>query len=153
MLTLISQAALFTMMYSDSLARFVFEGDENFSGSYLAGAGESGYKITLSLAVLAVPSMFSGFFFKDLFIGFGAFTFVDSILLLPTNAHFFESDYMFAIWRIAPVVSSFFTIFLVILGFDFLNNQIRPVFFKIFASIKYVLGGLITFIVDFFSLN
>ena len=65
MLTLISQAALFTMMYSDSLARFVFEGDENFSGSYLSGAGESGYKITLSLAILALPSMFSGFFFKS----------------------------------------------------------------------------------------
>lgn len=97
MLTLISQAALFTMMYSDSLARFVFDGDENFSGAYLTGVGESGAKIVISLAILATPSMFSGFFFKDLFIGFGGFTFADSILLTPTNAHFFESDYMFAV--------------------------------------------------------
>mgnify|MGYP006200778597 CR=1 FL=1 len=153
MLTLISQAALFTMMYSDSLARFVFEGDENFSGSYLSGAGESGYKITLSLAILALPSMFSGFFFKDLFIGFGSFTFADAIFLLPTNAHFFESDYMLAVWRVAPVVSSFFTIFLIIFGFDFLQTQVRGSFEHVFLVLKSIFGGFLAFIVDFFSLN
>lgn len=152
MLTLISQAALFTMMYSDSLARFVFNGDENFSGAYLPGAGESGYKITLSLAILAVPSMFSGFFFKDLFIGFGGFTFADSIFLTPVNAHFFESDYMFAVWRIAPVVSSFFTIFLIILGFDFLN-RFWPFFLRLSLAFNRLFGGLVTFFVDFFTLN
>lgn len=152
MLTLISQAALFTMMYSDSLARFVFDGDENFSGAYLPGVGESGLKIVISLAILAIPSMFSGFFFKDLFIGFGGFTFADSILLAPTNAHFFESDYMFAVWRIAPVVTSFFSIFLVILGFDFLArfNFIVSSFLKFF---KPIFGLSYMFVADFFALN
>jgi hypothetical protein len=42
MLTLVSQAAIFTMLYSDSLARFVFDGDENFSVAHLSGLGESG---------------------------------------------------------------------------------------------------------------
>jgi len=94
MLTLVSQAALFTMLYSDSLARFVFDGEENFSNSYLSGLGESGWRIVLSLSVLAIPSVFSGFLFKDLFLGFGATTFLDSIFLMPENAHFFESDYL-----------------------------------------------------------
>lgn len=42
MFTLISQAATFTMLYSDSLARFAFDGDENFSASNLPAVGESG---------------------------------------------------------------------------------------------------------------
>jgi len=96
MMTLISQAALFTMLYSDSLARFVFDGDENFPTSYLSGVGESGNKIVGSLAILAVPSIFSGFVFKDFFIGFGSFIFVDSMFLDPFSAHFFESDFLYA---------------------------------------------------------
>lgn len=96
MMTLISQAALFTMLYSDSLARFVFDGDENFSVSNLPSVGESGAKIVSSLAILAVPSIFSGFFFKDFFIGFGSFIFADSMYLNPLAAHFFESDFLFA---------------------------------------------------------
>lgn len=94
MMTLVSQAAIFTMLYSDSLARFVFDGDENFSNAYLSGAGESGVKIVLSLAILAIPSLFSGYFFKDFFVGFGSFVFSDSMLLSPKAAHFFESDYL-----------------------------------------------------------
>lgn len=96
MMTLISQAALFTMLYSDSLARFVFDGDENFSVSTLPLIGESGAKIVSSLAILAVPSIFSGFFFKDFFIGFGSFIFADSMYLNPLAAHFFESDFLLA---------------------------------------------------------
>lgn len=96
MLTLISQAAVFTMLYSDSLARFVFEGDENFSVAYLPNVGESGFRIAFSLAILAIPSVFSGYLFKDFFIGFGSFAFSDSIFLTPNAAHFFESDYLFA---------------------------------------------------------
>lgn len=132
MMTLISQAALFTMLYSDSLARFVFDGDENFSVSNLPNVGESGVKIVTSLAVLAVPSIFSGFLFKDFFIGFGSFVFADSMFLDPLAAHFFESDFLFASWRILPVLTSFFTIFLVIFGFDFLFRF--NVFFKVSIS-------------------
>ena len=136
MLTLVSQAAVFTMLYSDSLARFVFEGDENFSGAHLGGVGESGYKIVLSLSILAIPSMFSGYLFKDFFIGFGAFSFADSIFLLPTAAHFFESDYLFATWRIAPVVTSFFINFL-----------------ELSSILKKGAGGFVQLVVDFFTLN
>ena len=96
MMTLVSQAAVFTMLYSDSLARFVFEGDENFSVAYLSNVGESGFKMSVSLAILAVPSIFSGYLFKDFFIGFGSFAFADSIFLSPNASHFFESDYLFA---------------------------------------------------------
>lgn len=53
--------------------------------------------MSASLVLLALPSIFSGFFFKDFFLGFGSFTFLDSIFLVPQNAHFFESDYMFAV--------------------------------------------------------
>lgn len=152
MMTLISQAALFTMLYSDSLARFVFDGDENFSVSNLNLVGESGIKIVSSLAVLAIPSIFSGFFFKDFFIGFGSFIFLDSMHLNPLSAHFFESDFLFASWRILPVITSFFTIFLVIFGFDFLfrfRAPIRLVYFLLKRSIS----GLVLLVIDFFALN
>lgn len=152
MLTLVSQAAVFTMLYSDSLARFVFDGDENFSSSNLTGVGESGIKIVISLAVLAIPSIFSGFLFKDFFIGFGSFVFADSIFLNPNAAHFFESDYLPAAWRITPVITSFFTIFLVIFGFDFLFKFLLN--FKNFIhNLSFLLKGSLQLLVDFFSLN
>lgn len=149
MFTLISQAATFTMLYSDSLARFAFDGDENFSASNLPAVGESGWKIVTSLAILAVPSMFSGFFFKELFIGFGVFTFADSIFLLPSNSHFFEADFLPAAWRILPVLSSFFLIFLVIFGFDFIWKYCATIVGIAFVQFKFI----ITIVVDFFALN
>lgn len=82
------------MLYSDSLARFVFDGDENFSIAYLKNIGESGFNIVACLLLLAIPAMFSGFFFKDLFIGFGSFTFSDSIYNLSENVTFLEADYL-----------------------------------------------------------
>ena len=152
MMTLVSQAAVFTMLYSDSLARFVFEGDENFSVAYLSNVGESGFKMSVSLAILAVPSIFSGYLFKDFFIGFGSFAFADSIFLSPNASHFFESDYLFATWRITPVVTSFFMIFLVIFGFDFLNKFVW--FFKVILTfLKGTFTGAIMLFVDFFALN
>jgi NADH-ubiquinone oxidoreductase chain 5 len=149
MFTLVTQAAIFTMLYSDSLARFAFDGDENFSSAKIMGAGESGWKMVTSLAILAVPSMFSGFIFKELFIGFGVFTFSDSIFLLPVNAHFFESDFLPAYYRILPVITSFFLIFLVIFGFDFLGKF----FTKLINRFGAFFSGVITLFVDFFSLN
>lgn len=131
MLTLISQAAVFTMLYSDSLARFVFDGDENFSASNLVNLGESQFNIVFSLSVLAIPSMFSGFFFKELFIGFGVFTYSDSMFLLPNSAHFFEADYLPVSWKLFPVLTSFFIIFLALLGFDFFSRFFLFVYNKI----------------------
>lgn len=153
MLTLLSQAAIFTMLYSDSLARFVFDGDENFSSANLPAVGESGYKIVTALSILAIPSMFSGFFFKDLFLGFGGFTFADSILLLPNNAHFFESDFLPAMTRIMPVCTSFFLIFLAIFGFDFITMRFSVFLTKLLSAIMLHLKFFLTLTVDFFALN
>lgn len=74
----------------------------------------------LVLAFLALPSIFSGFFFKDLFVGFGSVNFADSIFLLPARSHFFEADFLPASWKVLPVFTSFFSLALVIFGFDFL---------------------------------
>lgn len=152
MMTLVSQAAIFTMLYSDSLARFVFEGDENFSVAYLPNVGESGFKITVSLALLAFPSMFSGYLFKDFFLGFGSFSFADTMFLAPHTAHFFESDYLFATWRITPVITSFFLNFLVVFGFDFLI-RFKSTFISFSAAFLKPLAGLLQLVVDFFALN
>lgn len=153
MLTLLSQAAIFTMLYSDSLARFVFDGDENFSVGNLPSVGESGYKIVIALGILAVPSVFSGFFFKELFLGFGGFVFADSILLLPNNAHFLETDFLPATVRIMPVLTSFFLIFLAIFGFDFLVARFHtPFTYLVNLAIKHI-GFFSQLLVDFFSLN
>lgn len=152
MLTLISQAALFTMLYSDSLARFVFDGEENFSNSHLPALGESSWKIVSSLCVLAIPSIFSGFLFKDLFVGFGALTFSDSIFLLPESSHFFESDFLPASWRILPVLTSFFACFLAIFGFDFLHVSLLPLM-SYFISIYNSSRTLVVLFTDFFALN
>lgn len=94
MTTLIAQAAIFTTFYSDLISKFVFENDENFAGALLPNLGEANFNIVFSLALLAIPSIFSGFFFKELFIGFGSTIYSDSIFVLPNSAHFFESDYL-----------------------------------------------------------
>lgn len=126
---------MFTVLYSDGMSRFVFDGDENFSASELFFVGESGSKIVMSLAVLAIPSVFSGYLCKDFFIGFGSMAFADSVHLNTLSAHFFESDYLPAAWRILPVIASFFTSFLIMFGFDFLWLTAKPVLRELFLKI------------------
>ena len=153
MLLLVSQAAVFTMLYSDSLSRFVFDGDENFSSSYLPLLGESGFKIVFSLSVLAIPSVFSGFFFKEMFVGFGSFTFADSIFLIPTSGHFFEADFLPVGWKLLPVFTSFFLLFFVIFGFDFISVKINNYFLLFNKIFWFNFGGFLLLCSDFFSLN
>lgn len=152
-LTLLSQAAIYTMLYSDSISRFVFDGDENFSAANLPNVGESGPKMVLALVCLAIPSIFSGFFFKDLFLGLGSFAFADSVSLLPNNAHFFESDFLPAPTRVIPVITSFFLMFLVITGFDFVTQRFFLSFVVFLRFVAKQFKFFVHLFVDFFSLN
>lgn len=151
MLLLVSQAAVFTMMYSDSLHRFIFDGEENFPTGYILNVGESGSIIVSSLFILALPSIFSGFIFKDLFIGFGNFIFDGSIFLLPNSNYFYEAEFLPILWKVLPVITSLFSFFLVILGFDFLYHVfiiLKDLWVRIFLFFRLFL----VYFVDFFTL-
>jgi NADH:ubiquinone oxidoreductase subunit 5 (subunit L)/multisubunit Na+/H+ antiporter MnhA subunit len=63
--------AFFTAFYSFRLLYLTFLGQSRSPKTYLLGAHELTPRMGASLAVLALGSIFLGYFAKDLFIGFG----------------------------------------------------------------------------------
>jgi NADH:ubiquinone oxidoreductase subunit 5 (subunit L)/multisubunit Na+/H+ antiporter MnhA subunit len=63
--------AFFTAFYSFRLLYLAFYGSARAPRVYLVSAHELTPRMALSLAVLAIGSIFLGYAAKDLFIGFG----------------------------------------------------------------------------------
>ena len=118
-----SISAFFTAFYSFRLIYFTFYTETNVFKSLFFYVHEVPFIMGLPLALLAICSIFFGYFFKDLFIGLGNYTFSNSIFILPENynnniAEFVEYKFFFINLKLIPLIFSFFGIFLVI----FLNN-------------------------------
>ena len=118
--------AFLTMLYSIKLLFLVFYGKFNYykskSINYIY---EGGLFIYIAQVTLIIFSIFSGYFFKEIFIGFGNFSIYNNILELPKSVNFFEiecfielltfyniSFYYYIILKYLPLYSTFFGLFI-----------------------------------------
>ena len=67
-----SISAFLTAFYSTRLLYLTFLTKPNNFKSVIFGVKESSFQISFSLFVLAIPSIFIGFYTKDMIIGFGS---------------------------------------------------------------------------------
>jgi NADH-ubiquinone oxidoreductase chain 5 len=67
-----SLGAFFTAFYSTRLIYLTFLSVPNGYKQVICSAFDSSYQITVSLFFLVVPSIFIGFYAKDMIIGFGS---------------------------------------------------------------------------------
>mmetsp|Transcript_17437 Transcript_17437/g.24355 ORF Transcript_17437/g.24355 Transcript_17437/m.24355 type:complete len:104 (+) Transcript_17437:1438-1749(+) len=69
-------------------------------------AHEPGPQMLLPMGLLAIGSIFSGFFFKDLFIGLGSGAFGSSIFVAASNANEFGAEFAPFFYKSLPLMLS-----------------------------------------------
>lgn len=100
-------AAFFTAFYSMRLLYLTFLAEPNGRRIVLQGAHESGWKILLPLAILAIPSVFIGYLTKDFFIGFGSDFWGSSIFQNPFLFSLADAEFLDTITKLVPLIFSF----------------------------------------------
>lgn len=111
-----SVGAFLTAFYSTRLVYLTFLSSPNGYRKIICSAYDSSYQICISLAILSIPSMFIGFYAKDMFIGLGTDFWGNSIYILPENMNMIESEFIDHNFKVLPVLLSlcgvFFSFFL-----------------------------------------
>jgi len=121
-----SFAAFCTAFYSIRLLALCFLAEPNGSRSFLLSASEGSWPITLVLGLLAIPSIFIGYFSRDLFIGLGTDFWGNAVFCLPSNLHLIDAELMSTSVKILP------------LSFSLLGGLLSFVFYHKYNSNLYL---------------
>ncbi|CAN0547572.1 unnamed protein product, partial [Ectocarpus sp. 12 AP-2014] len=101
-----SFAAFCTAFYSIRLLALCFLSEPNGSRTLLLSASESSWPMGVVLGILAVPSMFVGYFARDLFIGLGTDFWGNALYSLPNNISIIDAEFMSTSIKILPLCLS-----------------------------------------------
>ena len=101
-----SIGAFLTAFYSTRLVFLTFLTSPNGYKSIICSAYDSSYQICIALGVLAIPSMFIGFYSKDMIIGLGTDFWGNSIFVLPKNMNRVDAEFIPHHFKILPVILS-----------------------------------------------
>jgi NADH-ubiquinone oxidoreductase chain 5 len=100
-------AAFFTAFYSVRLIFLTFLSEPNGFRPIIVKAHDSSAKMALPLAILAIPSIFIGFFTQDMIIGMGTDFWGNAIYVQPTNLSNIDVECIPFSVKILPVLLSF----------------------------------------------
>lgn len=115
-------AAFCTAFYSIRLLYLTFLAEPNGKRIVIENAHESGWKMLLPLAILAIPSIFIGYLTKDLFIGLGTDFWGFSIFQNPFNFQLIDAEFLPQIYKLLPLFFSFSGAFLAYIFYTFNQN-------------------------------
>ena len=101
-----SMGAFLTAFYSTRLAYLTFLSPPNGYKKVICSAYDSSYQICIALAVLSIPSMFIGFYSKDMIIGMGTDFWGNSIYVLPEHMNRIDAEFIEHIYKVLPVILS-----------------------------------------------
>jgi len=104
--TLGSIGAFLTAFYSTRLVYLTFLSNPNGYKSVICAAYDSSYQICIALAVLSIPSMFIGFYTKDMLIGLGTNFWGNSLYVLPQNMNMIDAEFIEHLYKVLPVILS-----------------------------------------------
>jgi proton-translocating NADH-quinone oxidoreductase chain L len=97
-------AAFCTAFYSMRLIYLVFLSKTNGNKYTILNAHEGSINMTFPLFLLSILSIFVGFLFKDLFIGFGTDFWNGSIYILPKNYLLADIEFINLSYKLLPLV-------------------------------------------------
>ena len=142
-------AALFTSFYSFRLIYLTFLNNINSNRKIIKFASESSFFIIFPLSLLAIFSIFIGYFSKEFFIGLGNNTWNNTMFFWPDYNYYIESEFLIIFLKWIPFI---FTI----IGF-LLATFLNLFFFNFYKYLK-VLNIFLFFInkkwfFDFFYNN
>ena len=95
--------AFFTAFYSTRLLFLTFLSKPNGYRSVICYAYDSSYFICIALGILAIPSIFIGFFTKDMVVGLGTDFWANAIFVHPKNMNLFDAEFIDHFYKILPV--------------------------------------------------
>ena len=95
--------AFFTAFYSTRLAYLTFLSKPNGHKQVVAYAYDSGIIICLALGLLAIPSVFVGYYTKDMIVGVGSTFFDSSVFTSPQNMNIFDAEFIPVFYKTLPV--------------------------------------------------
>jgi NADH-ubiquinone oxidoreductase chain 5 len=101
-----SVGAFLTAFYSTRLLYLTFLSTPNGYKSVISAAYDSSYQICTALAVLSIPSIFIGFYTKDMIIGLGTDFWGNAIYVLPQNMNMIDAEFIEHTFKILPVILS-----------------------------------------------
>jgi proton-translocating NADH-quinone oxidoreductase chain L len=114
-------SAFLTTFYSTRLLFLTFLSSTNGYKPVIENVFESSYQITIVLGVLAVPSIFIGFFFKDMIVGWGSCFWENAIYNSSKTVNVVDSEFIFGFYKLLPIV---FSLFVLIFSFYlYVNND------------------------------
>ncbi len=111
--------AFLTAFYSTRLLHLTFLSPPNGHKSVICYASETFGQISLALALLAIPSMFIGYYTKDMFVGLGTDFFGSAIFYKPENCYSFDAEFISPIYKLLPLIFSLTGIFSAFLLYTF----------------------------------
>ena len=99
-------AAFLTAFYSTRLAYLTFLSEPNGYRAVISKAYDSSYNIIIPLFILSIPSIFIGFYTKDMVIGLGTDFWGNSLYVWPENMNRIDSEFISQSWKLLPVIFS-----------------------------------------------
>jgi NADH-ubiquinone oxidoreductase chain 5 len=100
--------AFLTAFYSTRLACLTFLVKPNGSRPVIGFAHETFSYMFIALFILAIPSIFIGFYTKDMIVGVGSDFFGAALYNNPKTLHVFDAEFVELFYKILPVTLSLF---------------------------------------------
>jgi NADH-ubiquinone oxidoreductase chain 5 len=134
-------SAFFTDFYSIRLIFLVFLTRNNSFKYYILHIHELDIYTAIPLTILSICSIFSGYFFKDFFIGLGSDFFNQSIFIKPQNLILIDSEFIPFYIKNIPTIFSIFGAVLALVLYLYLstfliNLKLSPVGYPIYKFLN-----------------
>jgi NADH-ubiquinone oxidoreductase chain 5 len=111
--------AFLTAFYSTRLLLLTFLVRPTGHKKIITLASDSNIQICCALGALAVPSIFVGYYTKDMIVGVGSHFFGSSIFIKPFTYNIFDAEFINVFYKILPVHLSLLGVFLAFVLFSF----------------------------------
>jgi NADH-ubiquinone oxidoreductase chain 5 len=95
--------AFLTAFYSTRLVYLTFLSRPNGYKSVITSASDSSYQICIALGCLALPSVFIGFYTKDMLVGLGSDFWGNAIFVKPENMNMVDAEFVEQFYKLLPV--------------------------------------------------
>nr|YP_009485485.1 NADH dehydrogenase subunit 5 [Melosira undulata]AVR57549.1 NADH dehydrogenase subunit 5 [Melosira undulata] len=129
--------AFLTAFYSARLLYLVFLTKPNSYKIFFLNVKESSYFINFSLILLAIPSIFAGFFLKDILIGVGTDFWGNSLFVLPENMNLIDSEFINIFYKLLPIFLSIIAIFINLVLYTYYKNKLYVLKINFFGNSLY----------------
>jgi NADH-ubiquinone oxidoreductase chain 5 len=117
-----TMGAFFTAFYSVRLLYLTFMSKPSGYRQVICFAYDSGINITFALGCLAIPSIFVGFYTKDMIVGIGTQFFGTAIFVNMQNVNIFDAEFVSLFYKTLPVNLSLFGFFSAFVLYNFRSN-------------------------------